>query len=210
MEGWIEVCHLPIWEVEPPLSDLRSEAALPFILPGRGESAVSHTLSSSSPLMVWPVSAHHMGVVTLKNRQWIALFKFMTSNGSGWIFILPNLFLQHIVFPPFFYFLLYFFFMNRLPQARYWTYEDATWYGRSLGASLFLHTGDLEQSRSQHQVQGQILKILRMVRNVIGKVLEMKICKFCTWPSPNYSKSSLKRVKMAYKWGYKLITQGHT
>ena len=69
------------------------------------------------------------------------------------------------------------------------------------GNRLFLHTGNFERSRSrsQHQFQGQIFKKFRMIIKVIAKVL----CKFYRWPSPNYSRSCLENVKMAYKWGYK-------
>ena len=40
-------------------------------------------------------------------------------------------------FTHFYYYFFLSFFRNCLPLPRYWTYEDVTWYGRSLGAIVY-------------------------------------------------------------------------
>ena len=72
------------------------------------------------------------------------------------IFMLQNLFLQHIVFPPFIYFKNVFF-PNHLQWPRYLMYEDPTQYGRSLGVIVYFCTLVILQGHGQgHSIKFKV------------------------------------------------------
>ena len=117
------------------------------------------------------------------------------------------MFFWHIFVFPRFFFLKTFFFPNRLPRTRYRTYEDATWYGCSLGAILyFCIIVTLKGHGQGHSIKFKVqFKKLSEWSEKSSERLWRQICKFGKWPSPNYSRWYIKRLKMAYKWRYKLI-----
>ena len=89
----------------------------------------------------------------------------------------------------------------------YWTNKDATWYGWSLGAIVyFCVLVTLTDQGHSIKFKGKFLKLSEWSENSSERFRRRKYAKFCTWPSPNYSRSHLRSVKMAYKWGYKLIS----